>query len=346
MTYRVGIVGSGFGGSVHAPAYSLHPAFEPVALASPNRADAVAKERNIPRAFDSVEAMLAAMGDEIDVVSVASPPFDHHRSVMAALAAGKHVLCEKPFALNLAQAEEMTAEGDRAGTVCAVAFEFRFNAAQRALKELALNDHVTPLREIEITRFGRDLRAGTLRPRSDWWYDRSRGGGLANAVLPHVIDLSHWLAGREPLHTQGFLRTANPLRRDDAGAFTSDVADGCFALLDYGDGLIGRLTVDHTTVIEQTTLAIHGENRTAVASGPFFVDMSLFIVEAEESDEFQLAVSPYEKFGVVHGNLPPFLSLLDAFADRIANPEGGEFLPSFHDGLAAQRTLAALGFEA
>ena len=51
MTYRVGIVGSGFGGRVHAPAYTLHPQFEPVAIASPNNAQKVATERKIPHAF-------------------------------------------------------------------------------------------------------------------------------------------------------------------------------------------------------------------------------------------------------------------------------------------------------
>ena len=102
---RVGIVGSGFGGAVHAPAYALHPRFEVVAIASPTNAERVARERKISHAFGSVEEMLA--GVELDVVSVASPPFDHHRSVLAALAAGKHVLCEKPFSANVAQAEEM-----------------------------------------------------------------------------------------------------------------------------------------------------------------------------------------------------------------------------------------------
>ena len=57
-TLRVGIVGSGFGGTVHAPAYALHPRFEVVAIASPSSAERVARERKIPRAFGSVDAML------------------------------------------------------------------------------------------------------------------------------------------------------------------------------------------------------------------------------------------------------------------------------------------------
>ena len=138
MTYRVGIVGSGFGGTVHAPAYTLHPAFEAFAIASPNRAAAIAAERNIPHAFASIEAMLAAVGDQLDVISVASPPFDHHRSVMAALDARKHVLCEKPFALDLVQAEEMAAAAQIAGVATALAFEFRYIPAPRTLRRLVV----------------------------------------------------------------------------------------------------------------------------------------------------------------------------------------------------------------
>jgi predicted dehydrogenase len=91
MIYKVGIVGSGFGGTVHAPAFTLHPDFEVVAIASPQTAERVAKERNIPHAFASLDALLHAV--DVDVVSVASPPFDHHSAVLTALAAGKHVLC-------------------------------------------------------------------------------------------------------------------------------------------------------------------------------------------------------------------------------------------------------------
>ena len=176
---RVGIVGAGFGGAVHAPAYALHPRFEVVAIASPASAERVARERKIPHAFASVEEMLA--GVELDVVSVASPPFDHHRSVLAALAAGKHVLCEKPFALNVAQAEEMVAASERAGHGRALAFEFRYVPAVIAIKELIDNGHVGALREIEVARLSRELLERNTGRARGWWFSRARGGGVANA---------------------------------------------------------------------------------------------------------------------------------------------------------------------
>ena len=344
MTYRVGIVGSGFGGTVHAPAYTFHPQFEAVAIASPNRAQAVADERRIPHAFPSLDAMLAGMGDDLDVISIASPPFEHHSAVMIALAAKKHVVCEKPLGIRLPDAEEMSAAAERAGVANAVAFEYRYGSAQQALKELVVNGHLAPLRQIEVTRFGGELKADVARPRSSWWYDRERGGGFANAFMPHIIDLALWLGGGPAQSASGFLRTANAQRRDpDGGTFASTVADGCFALADLGDGIAARMTVDGTTAITQSTIALHAEGRTAVATGGQLTDMNLFVIDADGSNEYELKESPYEKYRTVYATIPQFLSLLDDFAERIAS--GGGSAPTFADALAVQRVLATVGYE-
>jgi predicted dehydrogenase len=338
---RVGIVGSGFGGAVHAPAYALHPRFEVVAIASPSSAERVAKERKIPHAFRSAEEMLA--GVELDVVSVASPPFDHHRSVLAALAAGKHVLCEKPFALTVAEAEEMLASSERAGVAAALAFEFRYVPAIVAIKELIDNGHLGALREIEVARLSRELAERNTNRGASWWFSRAQGGGLANAVMPHFFDLARHLAGRDARATHGLLRTANPRRTGPEGTtFASDVADGAFAFADHGSGLVARCSADATTVVESTTVAVHGETRSVVANGTFFGDLSVFTIADEEQDELEIAPSPHAKHAVVHGNLPFFLPLLDAFAERIDLGTPG--MPTFADGLAAQRQLEAIGY--
>ncbi|MDB5028979.1 MAG: Oxidoreductase-like protein [Candidatus Eremiobacteraeota bacterium] len=338
---RVGIVGAGFGGSVHAPAYALHPRFEVVAIASPSSAERIARERKIPHAFRSVEEMLA--GVELDVVSVASPPFDHHRSVLAALAAEKHVLCEKPFALNVAQAEEMVAAAERAGTATALAFEFRYVPAVIAIKELIDNLHVGALREIEVARLSRELlERNTHRPYS-WWFSRAKGGGVSNATMPHFFDMANFLAGRPPRTTVGLERTANPRRiGPDGKPFETDVADGAFSYVDYGNGLVARCSTDATTVVESTTIAVHGETRSAVANGTFFGDLNVYTIDEEEQDELEIAPSPYAKHEIVHGNLPFFLPLLDAFAERIDLGTPG--VPTFADGLVTQRQLEAIGY--
>jgi len=337
--YKVGIVGSGFGARAHVPAFKGHPDFDVVAIASPHNAEKIAKERAVPNAFSSCEELLR--GCEVDVVSIAAPPFTHHADVLASLAAGKHVVCEKPFALSVAQAEEMLEAAKRAGTATAVMHEFRWVPQRLAVKELIENDHLSPLREIEITQLSNRLRADVERKRS-WWFDRRCGGGMAGALLSHLIDSANWLAGRAPVRSTGYLRTANPRRHDTEGTFPSTVDDGCWALIDYGDGLIARVGVDATTPVESFTLAAHGENRTAVASGTDFDDMRLFSVDAEETAELDVKPSPYARFSSVDRHVPFIMELLDEFAKQIRT--GQSAVPTFEEAVSTQRVLASIGY--
>jgi predicted dehydrogenase len=340
MSYRVAIVGAGFGARAHLPAFNAHPQFEPVALVSPNSAERIAKERGIPHAFASVGEMLT--GCEVDVVSIAAPPFTHHDDAIAALDAGKHVICEKPFALNVPQAQAMVAAAQRSKTATAVMHEFRWVPQRTALKELVANGHLAPLREIEMTHLTQRLRANVPRAES-WWFRRDCGGGMAGALLSHLIDSANWLAGRAPVRSTGYLRTANPQRRDkDGHQFTSTVDDGAFALLDYGDGLVARLTVDGTAAVDSLTIAVHAENRTAVASGSDLWAMRLFSVDDEETAELDCKPSPYEKFQSIDPHVPLIMQLLDEFVKQIET--GESTVPTFAEAFATQQVLQSIGF--
>jgi predicted dehydrogenase len=339
-TYRIGISGAGFGVNVHLPALLAHPRFDVVALASPSSAERIAKERNIPHAYSSAREMIE--GCDLDVVTVASPPFAHRDDVLAALDAGKHVVCEKPFALNVEEAEELVAASRDAGTACALSHEFRFVPERIAIKELIDNGHLAPLRNIEITQLSTWLRAENHDRARGWWFERSRGGGLAQAQFSHLIDAANWLAGRPPHRTSGFLRTANPVRRDASGEFKSTVDDGTFALLDYGDGLVARLCADATTAVESFTLAVHSERRTAVAGGKNAIETTLFSVDDDETNELQCKPSPHAKFASIHPQVPLMMDLYDDFARLIETGSSG--LASFQDGLDTQRILAEIGY--
>lgn len=341
MTYRVGIAGSGFGVRAHLPAFTAHDAFEVVALASPHSAKRVAAERNVPHAFESCESMLA--GCELDVVSVAGPPFTHHRDVLASLASGKHVICEKPFALNVAQAEEMVAAAERAGTATALMHEFRWIPQRMALHELVANNHLAPLREIELTQLSTRLRPDVERARG-WWFERECGGGMAGALLSHLIDGASWVAGRTPQRSTGYIRTANPQRHDKQGAFTSTVDDGAFALVDYGENLIGRIACDATVAVDSFTFAVHAQSRTAVASGTDMHDMRLFSVDADETAELDCKPLKYARFESIDAHVPLIMALLDEFVKQIET--GSSTVPTFAEALHTQRVLASIGYGA
>jgi predicted dehydrogenase len=340
VKYKVGIVGAGFGARAHLPAFSAHPKFEVVAIASPHNAQKIAAERKIPHAFTSCRELLE--NADVDVVSIAAPPFTHYDDVLAVLAAGKHAICEKPFALSVKEAEEMLAAAQRANTATAVMHEFRYVPQRFAIKELIENGHLSPLREIEITQLSGRLRADVPRANS-WWFKKDCGGGMAGALLSHLIDSANWMAGRPPLRSTGYLRTANAQRRDAGGnAFTSTVDDGSFALLDYGDGLVARLTVDGTAAVDSLTVSAHGENRTAVASGTDLFDMRLFSVDAEETAELDCKASPYDKFQSIDPHVPLVLQLLDEFVTQIET--GKSAVPTFAEAVATQRVLASIGY--
>ena len=336
---RIGISGAGFGVSTHLPALVAHPRFEVVALASPSRAASVAKERGIPHAFPSARAMID--GCELDAVVIASPPFTHRDDVLAALDAGKHVMCEKPFALNVEEAEEMVAAARDAGTACGVAHEFRFVPERAALREMVENGHLEPLRELEITHLTSFLRKSGDRVRG-WWFERERGGGIAGALMSHIIDSANWTLGRSPLAIHGLLRTANTERHDAMGSFTSSVDDGAFALLDYGAGVVARLAADGTSAVDSFTMALHAENRTAVASGTGLTDMRLFSIEGDSTDELDCKPSPYAKFQSINASVPLMMELYDEWIKEIET--GRSAVPTFEDALATQRVLASIGY--
>lgn len=346
--WRVGVVGASFGANVHVPAFRAQGRFDVVAIASPNRAARIAEERGVPAAFASLDAMLA--GVELDVVAIASPPFAHHDDVLTALGARKHVLCEKPMALSLRQAEAMVAAAARAGTVCALAHEFRYTPARAATRELIDNGHLGPLREIEVAYLDRWLRPSGERPNS-WWFQRRCGGGITGAILSHLVDLAIYLAGRPPVQAAGFEHTANRTRTVRGETFTSDVADGAFTLLDFGDGLVGRVLADATRPVASTTVAVHGELRAVASTGPNLIEATTFTIDEDETAELQLMPSPHAKLGTIHGNLPPFVELLDRFAAALdatknhsASRTAPTDYPTFSDGLATQRVLETIGY--
>ena len=278
------------------------------------------------------------------MLSIASPPFDHKPAVLAGLAANLHILCEKPFAMNVAEAEELVAAAKRTDRVCAIAHEFRYTPSRIALRELVANGHLDPLHAVNLELGNGSLRASATRPNS-WWFERKRGGGLVGAILSHLIDQTTHIVGRAPLRSTGYERTAVPARKGPDGvAFTSDVADGGFVTIDYGNGLIANVSVDGTRAVDSYVFAAHGESRTALATGENMLDVATFVIDDEEQSELELKPQAHANLRTAHPNLPAFVTMLDAFADAIDGKPAE--LPTFEEALATQRVLASIGYGA
>jgi predicted dehydrogenase len=188
---RVGVIGTGFGALVQIPAFRANPRAEVVAVASgtPGKARRTAEAFGVPHAFDDWTKLVAA---DLDLVSITTPPAIHHAMALAALNAGRHVLCEKPMAMSVAEAEEMLAHGERARRVHVIDHELRFNPNRRKARALIEQGLVGRPRHVLLTA----VNASRLDPAKPWgwWFDETRGGGLLGAVGSHQVDLlRYWL---------------------------------------------------------------------------------------------------------------------------------------------------------
>ena len=103
----VGVIGTGFGAQVHLPTFAVLPDFEIVAICGRNGAkvEAIADAYDIRNTFGNYRDLIAC--SDVEAVTIATPPAHHHPAAIAAITAGKHVLCEKPMARNANEAREM-----------------------------------------------------------------------------------------------------------------------------------------------------------------------------------------------------------------------------------------------
>ncbi len=189
----VGIIGAGFGASVQLPGFLRIPDAEVIGIVSTNSgtSETLAKAYGLPRAFGSWQEMLAC--DDIDLVSIATPPLPHAVIAHAALAARKHVLCEKPFTRSAADARALLDAAEHAGVVHAVDFEFRELPAMQMLKKYVTEGEMGTLRSARLEWIVGSW-ADPERPWS-WQCDASLGGGILGSLGVHLFDAAEWLLG-------------------------------------------------------------------------------------------------------------------------------------------------------
>jgi predicted dehydrogenase len=175
--------------------------------------------------------------DDVDAVTIATPNSLHEPIAVAALAAGKHVMCEKPLALSLDGARRMAAAAHEAGRVTAVNHRYRWVPAARYLKELLDNGEAGEIRQIFLNYFN-GLVADPSTP-LQWRQTRAEGGGVLADIGSHLIDLSLWWLG--PIaRVRCDLRTFTPARPAAGGGTAAvDVDDAATCQLEFACGAVG-----------------------------------------------------------------------------------------------------------
>ncbi|MGH7024729.1 MAG: Gfo/Idh/MocA family protein [Caulobacteraceae bacterium] len=194
MTIRVGLLGASriARGAVIAPARD-NPDFvvQAVAARDPGRARAYAAEHGIPEVSDSYEALVAR--DDVDLVYNALPPAGHRRWTLAALQAGKDVLCEKPFARDAGEARDMVDAAMASRRVLIEAFHYRFHNVMLAAVALAREGAFGPLQSVEAVFAAPIPRApGELR------WSAEQGGGALMDLGCYTVHSLRSIVGSEP----------------------------------------------------------------------------------------------------------------------------------------------------
>lgn len=196
---RVGVIGRGFGARVVAPVFAETEGCEVVDVVSPRDAAAVAK--------------LCAR-DDVQLISVHSPPFLHLDHVRRAIDGGHAVLCDKPFGRNAGEAKQMVDLAREAGVVNLVNYEFRCHPVRARLRALVRSGAAGAVEHVQWSSWLSAWRTPVRR--YGWVFDAELGGGWVRAYASHGIDFVRWTFG-EIADATAALRTAIAERPDAEG---------------------------------------------------------------------------------------------------------------------------------
>lgn len=191
QTLRAGVIGVGVGAS-HIAGYQAHPAAEVVAIADldPTRLAEVGAAYRIPDRYSDYHELLRR--PDIDAVSIALPNALHAPAALAALEAGKHVLCEKPLALNATEAQRIVDTARAVGRQVMVCFNYRMRPDARWLKAAVDAGQFGEIYFVKASW----LRNSGIPGRTSWFTNhRLSGGGPLIDLGVHMLDLSLWLLG-------------------------------------------------------------------------------------------------------------------------------------------------------
>ena len=343
-TRKVGIIGVGFGAQVHVPAFRSE-GWEVAAICSRTRekAQKAAAEAGIKDVYTDPMDLIGR--DDLAAVSIITPPGAHRALSIAALRAGKNVLCEKPFALDAKQGGEMLDAAEKSQRTAMVAHEFRHTPQRAYIKQLLSERYIGTFRICTIELFLD--RYVTREPRPATWLARKAdGGGLLGALGSHYIDgLRDWFG--EVDSVSGRLATLRPDLIDQAtGKPVKAETDDTFTMtLTFRNGGMATMIASFaTTPTRGAKIVVMGDGGTLVAEqpGPNPLENGI-VVASRNGAPLQPLVTPkqYTPFADARDHrLMAFRLLVRDFTRGVE--EGSSPAPSFTDGLRCQQVLDAV----
>jgi predicted dehydrogenase len=291
--------------------------------------------------------------DDIDIVDICTPGDTHHDIAMAALAAGKHVLVEKPLANSVAESEQMVAAAAAAaerGARAMIGFNYRRVPALALARDLIDRGRIGVVRQVRAA-YLQDWLADESAPMTWRLRKESAGSGVLGDLGSHVVDQLHYLLGERVAAASGHLRTFVTERSGPGGPEPVTVDDAAWATLEMASGTVASVEVSRMATGRKNglTIEVYGER------GSISFDLER-LNELQVLDGVHNATSGPRRVLVTEPDHP----YLDAWwppghvlgwdstfttqaADLLAAiASGSSPSPSFADGLAVQRVLAAV----
>lgn len=272
------VIGSGFIGTVHIEALrrigvQVHGLLE----TTPELGAERAARLGLPKAYASLEELLA--DDRVEVVHVTSPNHLHHVHASAVLAAGRHIVCEKPLAMTSAESADLVQQAARSGKICAVNFNIRFYPLNQHLRAAIAGGELGEVRLISGHYFQDWLMYDT-----DWnWRLETEHGGALRAVGDigsHWLDLTSFTSGLRVSEVMADLTTFIKVRQMPAGrveTFSTERAaqtvpreikteDAATILLRYENGARGLVGVSQISAGRKNSLKYEIDGSKAAAA--------------------------------------------------------------------------------
>jgi len=355
--FRFGVVGTRFWGEgFHIPGLASREDIELVALCGRDAAHAqsVADKFNIPRVYGDWREMLAR--EKLDGVSITTPNHLHHPITLAALDAGLHVICEKPLALNAAQAREMLTRATARRRKHLVMFDYRAMPAARRAKELIDTGFVGRVYHV-LAIYQHGSYVDPARAFAWRMSKAESGSGTLGDLASHIIDLTRWWVG-EFARVSGQLTTftrerLHPVTQDkvtvdadDAASFVAEMAapPGAQAVFHATKMAIGRGNLMRVEIYGSEGALVFDADAGQRAN---WIG-SLYGARRGEKEIRALEIGPRLSAGfetpdharslasAFRGMTDPFFAAIRAGADALDVPS------NFADGLAAQQVIDAV----
>ena len=340
----IGVIGTGFARKVQIPAFRQCENAEIVSVASGSieNAKTTAEEFGIGHFTDVWQETVSR--DDVDLVCITTPPNLHHEMSLFAFEHGKHVLCEKPMAMNVTETEEMAAAAANTGVLSLIDHELRFLPGRQKAFAMLREGAIGKIRHAKYN-FRASYRADSSLP-WNWWSDVEQGGGALGAINSHILDSFRWFLSTEVSSVFCQLRTHVKERRSGSDARRVSTDDEANMILRFADG---ELT-DGATGLVSVGMAELPEYQNRIeffgTEGAIRVDGNgeLFVAKNSETDWTQIETDT----GTLVDGMPDsgfargFLFLAPKIVDAIASGSNRiEHAATFVDGLQVQKVLDA-----